>query len=163
MVIILQRPKSSWAARSAEPDRVDRATICGRKSRGESDFHLRLLALVDTGLASLGSLSGNLMNRYRNAPGFGGPSKASPTTLCQKCLKRDMSPSAAFLILLYADFAARHYSYECKATTQERPYISRPSRTQQLQNPRLMPKLSNDVPDDLQRSYVLGCFRKRDL
>ncbi|OOQ84031.1 hypothetical protein PEBR_31949 [Penicillium brasilianum] len=73
------------------------------------------------------------MNRYRNAPGLrSGPSKASPTTLCQKCLKRDI--------------------YECKATAQERPYTARPSRTQQLLNPRLMPKLSEDVPTDLERT-----------
>jgi hypothetical protein len=33
------------------------------------------------------------MNRYRNAPGVRGPSKATASTLCQKCLKRDMSLS----------------------------------------------------------------------
>ncbi|KAI2790489.1 hypothetical protein POX_d06005 [Penicillium oxalicum] len=66
------------------------------------------------------------MNRYRNAPGLrAGPSKASSTTLCQKCLKRDI--------------------YECKAAAQERPYKARPSRTQQLLNPTLVPKLSEDV------------------
>ncbi|KAF1345617.1 hypothetical protein EJ07DRAFT_145815, partial [Lizonia empirigonia] len=60
-----------------------------------------------------------------------GPSKASPTTLCQKCLQRG------------------HYSYECKASAQERPYKSRPSRTQQLLNPQLQPKLTTEVPSDL--------------
>ncbi|KAF3057994.1 hypothetical protein GL218_05493 [Daldinia childiae] len=45
----------------------------------------------------------------------------------------------------------RHYSYECKATTQERPYVSRPSRTQQLFNPKLVPKLASDTPDALQK------------
>ncbi len=45
--------------------------------------------------------------------------------------------------------AERHYSYECKAAPQERPYIARPSRTQQLSNPKLLPKLSNEVPDVL--------------
>ncbi|KAL2221359.1 zinc knuckle-domain-containing protein [Thermoascus aurantiacus ATCC 26904] len=73
-------------------------------------------------------------NRYRNAPGLrGGPVKATPSTLCQKCLKRG------------------HYSFECKVSTQDRPYVSRPSRTQQLQNPELMPKLTNEVPNDLLR------------
>jgi hypothetical protein len=62
-----------------------------------------------------------------------GPSKASADTLCQKCLKRG------------------HYSYECKASTQERPYKSRPSRTQQLLNPKLKPKLTTEVPEDLVR------------
>ncbi|KAL2832012.1 zinc knuckle-domain-containing protein [Aspergillus cavernicola] len=69
------------------------------------------------------------MNRYRNAPGVRGPTKATASTLCQKCLKRG------------------HYSYECKITTQERPYLARPSRTQQLQNPKLRPQLTTDVPD----------------
>jgi len=64
-------------------------------------------------------------------PFSGGPSKASPQTLCQKCLKKG------------------HYSYECKATTQERPYASRPSRTQQLNNPKLAPKLLSDIPNGL--------------
>ncbi|KAI2778446.1 zinc knuckle-domain-containing protein [Daldinia loculata] len=63
-----------------------------------------------------------------------GPPKSTPTSVqCQKCLKRG------------------HYSYECKATTQERPYVSRPSRTQQLFNPKLVPKLASDTPDALQK------------
>jgi len=74
------------------------------------------------------------MNRYHKPGGsYGGPSKASPNTLCQKCLKRG------------------HYSYECKASAQERPYVARPSRTQQLLNPKLLPKLTSDVPNDLLR------------
>ncbi|KAM0689842.1 hypothetical protein Q7P36_010713 [Cladosporium allicinum] len=64
------------------------------------------------------------MNRY----GSGGPSKATSTTLCQKCLKRG------------------HFSYECTASQQDRPYISRPSRTQQLANPKLAPKITNSAP-----------------
>ncbi|KAK4172005.1 zinc knuckle-domain-containing protein [Triangularia setosa] len=64
----------------------------------------------------------------------GGPSKSTPTSVqCQKCLKRG------------------HYSYECKASAQERPYIPRPSRTQQLFNPKLQPKLTNAVPDDIEK------------
>ncbi|KAK2733230.1 hypothetical protein FQN55_003690 [Onygenales sp. PD_40] len=72
------------------------------------------------------------MNRYRNVPGLKPTSKATPTTLCQKCLKRD--------------------NYECKASAQERPYTSRPSRSQQLANPKLAPKLMSDVPNDLLRT-----------
>ncbi|OJJ49577.1 hypothetical protein ASPZODRAFT_149097 [Penicilliopsis zonata CBS 506.65] len=73
------------------------------------------------------------MNRYRNnAPGVRGPTRATASTLCQKCLKRD--------------------TYECKAAPQERPYASRPSRTQQLRNPKLAPKLSTEVPNDLLRT-----------
>lgn len=63
-----------------------------------------------------------------------GPSRTTPAnTQCQKCLKRG------------------HYSYECKAEPQERPYVPRPSRTQQLVNPKLRPELSNDIPDFLQK------------
>lgn len=62
-----------------------------------------------------------------------GRSKASSDTLCQKCLQRG------------------HYSYECKASAQERPYKSRPSRTQQLLNPKLQPKLTTEVPNELLR------------
>ncbi|EFQ96723.1 hypothetical protein MGYG_08648 [Nannizzia gypsea CBS 118893] len=72
------------------------------------------------------------MNRYRNIPGRAAPSKASPTTVCQKCLKKD--------------------SYECTTQLQERPYGARPSRTQQLSNPRLRPQLSTEVPNDLLRT-----------
>jgi hypothetical protein len=64
------------------------------------------------------------MNRYRS----GGPSKATSSTLCQKCLKRG------------------HFSYECTASQTDRPYISRPSRTQQLANPKLAPKITNSAP-----------------
>jgi Zinc knuckle len=70
------------------------------------------------------------MNRYRTAPAFG-PPKASAATTCQKCLKTG------------------HYSYECKATLQDRPYTSRPSRSQQFQNPKLAPKLSSTKPNEL--------------
>ncbi|KAE8322018.1 zinc knuckle-domain-containing protein [Aspergillus sergii] len=74
------------------------------------------------------------MNRYRNAPSLRGPTKATASTVCQKCLKRG------------------HYSYECTITAQERPYQYRPSRTQQLQNPKLRPQLSTETPNDLLRS-----------
>ncbi|EJT69999.1 hypothetical protein GGTG_12176 [Gaeumannomyces tritici R3-111a-1] len=39
----------------------------------------------------------------------------------------------------------------CKAAPQERPYVPRPSRTQQLLNPKLRPELTNDAPDVLQK------------
>ncbi|KAF5574162.1 hypothetical protein FPCIR_13710 [Fusarium pseudocircinatum] len=45
----------------------------------------------------------------------------------------------------------RHYSYECKATTQERPYVSRPSRSQQFRNPKLVPKLTNETLNPLEQ------------
>lgn len=97
-------------------------------------------------------------NRYRNAPSLRGPTKASATTLCQKCLKRDTySPDYQYLSAI-TDSALRHYSYECNVSAQERPYLARPSRTQQLQNPNLRPKLSSDTPNDLLRTYVSSNF-----
>ncbi len=54
----------------------------------------------------------------------------------------------------------RHYSYECKSTTQERPYVSRPSRTQQLTNPKLVPKLASDTPNTLLNRYALEKFNE---
>jgi len=37
---------------------------------------------------------------------------------------------------------------ECKESVQDRPYISRPSRTQQLLNPKLVPELKPSVPEE---------------
>ncbi|KAG9659731.1 hypothetical protein KCU95_g19250, partial [Aureobasidium melanogenum] len=71
------------------------------------------------------------MNRYGKSAFVGGASsnnRASANTTCQKCLQKG------------------HYSYECKAQAQERPYISRPSRSQQFLNPKLKPKLANIAP-----------------
>ncbi|TLD18902.1 hypothetical protein E2P81_ATG01630 [Venturia nashicola] len=80
-------------------------------------------------------------------------SRASATTKCQKCLKLDMfSPAHIKNIKIHeANFLSRHYSYECKAKPDERPYQARPSRTAQLKNPKLAPKLNSDVPNDLLR------------
>lgn len=60
-----------------------------------------------------------------------------------------MSFSLCLSQILTADLDIRHYSYECKSTTQDRPYVSRPSRTQQLQNPDLVPKLKNETMVDM--------------
>lgn len=54
-------------------------------------------------------------------------------------------------------YTERHYSYECKIAPQERPYIPRPSRTQQLSNPKLLPKLSTEVPEEFQKKCLLPC------
>ncbi|KAI9512423.1 zinc knuckle-domain-containing protein, partial [Russula earlei] len=45
--------------------------------------------------------------------------RATSSAVCQRCL------------------GTGHFTYECKAV---RPYVSRPSRTAQLQNPRLLAK-----------------------
>ncbi|PSR81830.1 zinc knuckle-domain-containing protein [Coniella lustricola] len=66
--------------------------------------------------------------------GGGGRRQPTPANVqCQKCLKRG------------------HYSYECKTQPQERPYKARPSRTQQLLNPDLAPKLTNDALEEATR------------
>ncbi|KAI0034634.1 zinc knuckle-domain-containing protein [Vararia minispora EC-137] len=70
------------------------------------------------------------------APHFHSSNNPRPTssTTCQKCLKTG------------------HFTYQCKATTA--PYVSRPSRTQQLEKPNILAKLraegkpSVDVPDE---------------
>jgi len=49
--------------------------------------------------------------------------RATSSTVCQKCL------------------GTGHFTYECKST---RPYVSRPSRTAQLDNPRLLAKSKAD-------------------
>ncbi|OAR01553.1 hypothetical protein LLEC1_03805 [Akanthomyces lecanii] len=86
-----------------------------------------------------------------------GTSRSTPANVqCQKCLKRDMFCPSRFQKIIVANFAERHYSYECKATAQERPYVSRPSRTQQLCNPKLVPKLTNDAPNPLEKSHRKG-------
>ncbi|KAF2766402.1 hypothetical protein EJ03DRAFT_178825 [Teratosphaeria nubilosa] len=80
------------------------------------------------------------MNRYARSSG---PSKASATTLCQKCLKKG------------------HYSYECTASQQDRPYTSRPSRTQQLLNPRLAPKIADQAAKDGLEPNALASLRSK--
>ncbi|KAF8158170.1 zinc knuckle-domain-containing protein [Crassisporium funariophilum] len=62
--------------------------------------------------------------------------RATSSTVCQKCLGRG------------------HFTYECKGA---RPYVTRPSRTQQLENPRLLAKLraegkpSVEVPEEFKK------------
>ncbi|KAM6493122.1 Zinc knuckle domain containing protein [Amanita muscaria] len=65
--------------------------------------------------------------------------RATTSTVCQKCLKPG------------------HFIFECKS---ERPYVTRPSRTQQLENPRLLAKLraegkpSVDVPEEFRKTGI---------
>ncbi|KAF7288564.1 SHSP domain-containing protein [Mycena chlorophos] len=62
--------------------------------------------------------------------------RATSSTVCQKCLGRG------------------HFIYECKG---QRPYVSRPSRTQQLENPSTLAKLkasgkpSVEVPEEFKK------------
>ncbi|KAG5936480.1 hypothetical protein E4U60_002524 [Claviceps pazoutovae] len=61
-----------------------------------------------------------------------------------------------FIFLVKLTILERHYSYECKASSQERPYVSRPSRSQQLRNPKLVPKLTNDTPNPVEKKKGLA-------
>lgn len=103
-------------------------------TRNHSLYRLPLRAILQSNYNAnrLERFTSNHLHTMFRRPGTG-PSKASATTLCQKCLQRG------------------HYSYECKARAQDRPYKSRPSRTQQLLNPRLAPALTTEVPSDLVR------------
>ncbi|KAH9065407.1 hypothetical protein EDB87DRAFT_1555371 [Lactarius vividus] len=60
--------------------------------------------------------------------------RPNSSTVCQKCLRTGQ---------FHAQItdANRHFTYECKSS---RPYVSRPSRTAQLENPRLLAKLKAD-------------------
>ncbi|KIK24488.1 hypothetical protein PISMIDRAFT_678095, partial [Pisolithus microcarpus 441] len=58
------------------------------------------------------------MSKY--APHHRSAPRPTSTTVCQKCLQTG------------------HFTYECKSP---RPYVSRPSRTQMMENPRLLAKL----------------------
>lgn len=85
-----------------------------------------------------------------------GPWRAQPVDTGQcpvpKMLKTRYVPASNCLMrLCELTCLARHYSYECKSSTQERPYVSRPSRSQQLRNPKLVPKLTSDTPNPLEK------------
>jgi hypothetical protein len=63
-------------------------------------------------------------------------------------------------------FTLGHYSYECTSAQQERPYVSRPSRTQQLLNPKLAPKITEAaldiaIPKDEKRKRGLEALKEK--
>ncbi|KAF5315206.1 hypothetical protein D9619_007097 [Psilocybe cf. subviscida] len=83
------------------------------------------------------SPSSSVMSKY--APHGGRSSnqpRATANTICQKCLGKG------------------HFIYECKNA---RPYLTRPSRTQQLENPKVLAKLkaegkpSVEVPEEFKK------------
>jgi Zinc knuckle len=88
--------------------------------------------------------------------------RATSSTICQKCLR-----TGSFLQHVPCLMARRtlsvpncithtgHFTYECKSN---RPYVSRPSRTAQLQNPRLAKakaegKPSVEVPEEFKNKF----------
>jgi hypothetical protein len=65
-----------------------------------------------------------------------------------------------FLICSFHHTTVGHFTYECKDT---RPYVSRPSRTAQLENPLLVAKSSKgqpsvDVPEEFKNKFVVFFF-----
>jgi len=82
--------------------------------------------------------------------------RATSSTTCQKCLQKGHLDFPTKSNQLNANNVG-HFIYECKY---ERPYISRPSRTQQLENPRLLAKLkaegkpSVEVPEEFKTKYA---------
>ncbi|CAI5721905.1 hypothetical protein KXD40_004581 [Peronospora effusa] len=61
--------------------------------------------------------------------GLGASSASSAAAMCQKCLR------------------AGHWTYECK---NEAVYVQRPSRSQQLKNPKLRQPFNTDKPPEIQ-------------
>ncbi|KAG8968483.1 hypothetical protein FRC05_001550 [Tulasnella sp. 425] len=98
------------------------------------------------------------MNRNRtfgtSSRGSQNNPRATSSTVCQKCLKTGEYQVAQAKSNrskhLYG--ALGHFTYECKF---KRPYVTRPSRTQLLENPSLFKKVQPppDVPPE---------FKKRD-
>jgi nitrate reductase beta subunit len=85
--------------------------------------------------------------------------RANSATVCQKCLGTGMCPPldvVAKAIWTERNHAG-HFIFECKST---RPYVSRPSRTEMLENPKLLAKLkaegkpSVEVPEEFKTKYV---------
>jgi len=89
-----------------------------------------------TKIAQQSTHSAHDMNKYLR-------SKAAPNTLCQKCLQKG------------------HFSYECQTATQSRPYTSRPSRTQQLVDPKLRPQITNTALEKEIKSVALDTIERQ--
>lgn len=92
---------------------------------------------------------------------YNNPRPAS-TTVCQKCLKTGevVPPFVDSNVKLTERFnvgVAGHFIYECKS---ERPYVSRPSRSEMLENPKALAKLKADgkpsveVPEEFKKKCV---------
>lgn len=82
---------------------------------------------------------------------------ATSGTVCQKCLGKGTLVSG---ICRYFPLTMKpgHFTYECKSS---RPYVSRPSRTEQLEKPNVLAKLKKDgkpsleLPDEFKTKYVI--------
>ncbi|TFK24994.1 hypothetical protein FA15DRAFT_591445 [Coprinopsis marcescibilis] len=72
------------------------------------------------------------MSKFAPHRGSANQQRATSSTVCQKCLERG------------------HFTYQCKGA---RPYVSRPSRTKQLENPKLKLKATPtvEVPEEFKK------------
>jgi nitrate reductase beta subunit len=85
--------------------------------------------------------------------------RANSATVCQKCLGTGVChPLDVVAKAIWTERNhAGHFIFECKST---RPYVSRPSRTEMLENPKLLAKLkaegkpSVEVPEEFKTKYV---------
>ncbi|POM72237.1 Zinc ion binding protein [Phytophthora palmivora] len=73
--------------------------------------------------------------------GLGASSASSAAAMCQKCLRPG------------------HWTYECK---NEAVYVQRPSRSQQLKNPKLRQPFNKDKPPELQEEVDKSKDRAKD-
>jgi len=94
----------------------------------------------------------SVMSKYAPHRRSGNNPGATSTTVCQKCLGTGgLADRLTFLSLGRRFLDAGHFIFECKST---RPYVSRPSRTQQLAKVSTLDKLklegkpSVDLPDE---------------
>jgi hypothetical protein len=95
--------------------------------------------------------------------------RATSSTICQKCLRTGSSsvptpcvaPRGCSITKFFFFFVGKthtgHFTYECKSA---RPYVTRPSRTAQLENPRLLAKTkaegkppSVEVPEEFKNKF----------
>jgi len=71
---------------------------------------------------------------------------ATSSTVCQKCLGKGVSLSICLAKFVHKRCTG-HYTYECKSS---RPYVSRPSRTEQLEKPSVLAKLRKEGQPSLE-------------
>lgn len=98
------------------------------------------------------------MSKYAPHSGRFSQAKATSSTVCQKCLERGTWGQGQSGFRNNAnELKIGHYTFECKNS---RPYVSRPSRTQQLENPKLQEKLRStvEVPDEFKKKPRVSLF-----
>ena len=89
------------------------------------------------------------MSKFAPHSGRFSQPKATSSTVCQRCLERGKKCLWFCYVFLFQldHLHLGHYTYECKNS---RPYVSRPSRTQQLENPNVREKMKTtiEVPEE---------------